>query len=100
MGGLRKIEIASTGLTLQRSRDAPGETGTVLEYASKQRSFLILIKRLVEFRASRGTAIPQSFPQMRAGMVDVFSTFGFCVSDSFRDLYQVGGVFLSIRQWG
>ncbi len=46
MGGLRKIEIAGTGLTLQRSKNAPDKTESVLEYVSIWRIFIKLINVL------------------------------------------------------
>jgi len=46
MGGLRKIEIAGTGLTLQRSKNARGKTESVLEYVSIWRIFIKLINVL------------------------------------------------------
>lgn len=62
MGGLRKIEIAGTGLTLQRSKNAPDKTESVLEYVSILRIFIKLINVLRVVRASRYTAVQESFP--------------------------------------
>jgi hypothetical protein len=45
-GGLRKIKIGGTRLTLRRSNDWSGKTDALLEYASRWRIFLMLINRL------------------------------------------------------
>ncbi|HGL5382983.1 MULTISPECIES: hypothetical protein [Burkholderia cepacia complex] len=59
---MRKIEIAGTGLTLQRSKNAPDKTESVLEYVSIWRIFIKLINVLRVVRASRYTAMQESFP--------------------------------------
>lgn len=62
MGGLRKIEIAGTSLTLQRSKNAPDKTEPVLEYVSIWRIFIKLINVLLMVRVSRYTVMQESFP--------------------------------------